>query len=60
MIRCKTFFLLLTAVWLSTSGCRTENRNQLTQIAVIDSLMAGVYDGSSTLGELKRYGDAPA
>lgn len=57
MIRCKMLFLLLTAVWLSTSGCRTENRNQLTQIAVIDSLMAGVYDGSATLGELKRHGD---
>ena len=57
MIRHTMLFLLLTTVWLSTSGCRTESRNQLTQIAVIDSLMAGVYDGSSTLGELKRYGD---
>lgn len=57
MIHCKTLFLLLTAALLSTSGCRSGNGNHLTQIAVIDSLMAGVYDGSMTLGELKGYGD---
>ena len=29
----------------------------ITQIATIDSLLAGVYDGETTLEELRRYGD---
>ncbi len=29
----------------------------ITQIATIDSLLAGVYDGETTLAELRRYGD---
>lgn len=57
MNRFRMLFLLLTVLWVSVSGCRTSNRCQLTQIAVIDSLMAGVYDGSMSLGELKEYGD---
>lgn len=49
--------LFLTALCLAAPGCRTESPNEITQIAVIDSLMAGVYDGSMSLGELKKYGD---
>lgn len=33
------------------------SENGITQIATIDSLLAGVYDGETTLEELRGYGD---
>ncbi len=44
--------LLLT---LLASGCAAKPA--VTQVNTIDSLLAGVYDGSMTLAELKNYGD---
>lgn len=41
---------------LLVSACSTY-RPELTQISTIDALLAGVYDGSSTCGELLQYGD---
>lgn len=34
-----------------------QKRNRLTQIATIDTLLSGCYDGLESLGELKRYGN---
>lgn len=59
------FFLLL----LSVTGCSSPsvpsgyadnpiaNRETLTQVSTINALMAGVYDGVITSGQLKGYGD---
>lgn len=35
----------------------TKTRRGITQVATIDSLLAGVYDGEMTLEELGRYGN---
>jgi acetolactate decarboxylase len=37
-------------------GCAAA-RPEITQVNTIDSLLAGVYDGAMTLGELKTHGD---
>lgn len=34
-----------------------ENRESLYQVSTIDSLMQGAYEGSISIGELKRFGD---
>ena len=33
------------------------NRETLSQVSTINALLAGVYDGILTVGELKGYGD---
>ena len=38
------------------SGCRTE-APRITQVAIIDTLLGGMYDGSATVGQLKSWGD---
>lgn len=50
-----TLSLLLILVFY---GCVLPSRyvEQLTQVSTIDALLAGVYDGSMTLRELKRCG----
>ncbi len=49
-------FILFAVLACILAGCSTA-APRITQIATIDSLLAGVYDGSETLGNLKRYGD---
>lgn len=61
------FRLLLGTIFLS--GCRTprpsEQQNRLSatesdfmyQYSIIDALMAGVFDGDLTIGQLKKKGD---
>lgn len=57
--------LLLTSIAAcngdATSTKRAPNpiahRETLFQISTIDALMNGVYDGVTTIGELKNYGD---
>lgn len=39
------------------TGLPQEHEDILYQYSVIDALLAGVYDGNLTLGELKKYGD---
>jgi len=41
---------------LALSGCRSVS-NGITQVATIDALMAGVYDGHMSLAALREYGD---
>lgn len=57
--------LLLAALVMSSSlalGCQSPTPSQkaddvLFQYSTLDSLMAGVYDGDITFGELKQHGD---
>lgn len=39
------------------AGCRTASTNGITQVATIDALLTGVYDGHLSLRELRRHGD---
>ncbi|KJJ85464.1 alpha-acetolactate decarboxylase [Candidatus Omnitrophus magneticus] len=47
------FFIL---IFLS-AGCKTRTLNGITQIATIDALLAGGYDGYMSLKKLRKYGD---
>lgn len=55
----KRWALLPLAVgWLAlTGGCATRGRDTVTQVATIDALLAGAFDGSMALSELLQYGD---
>lgn len=39
------------------AGCASPRSDTVTQVATIDALLAGVYDGHMTLAELRGYGD---
>ncbi|MDD4032728.1 MAG: acetolactate decarboxylase [Bacteroidales bacterium] len=41
----------------SDTAYNTENTDLLYQKSIINTLLAGVYDGETTFGELKQYGD---
>ena len=45
------------ACTLLLSGCKTASQDGITQVATIDALLAGVYDGHMSLRELRGYGD---
>ena len=47
----------ILAVAFPLSGCRTHPLNGITQVATIDALLTGVYDGHMSLETLRRYGD---
>ncbi len=56
----KLVCLCVVLVVLSASmigAAEKPDRDVLYQVATIDSLIAGLYDGWTTLGELKRHGD---
>ena len=46
-------FLAALALWCTQAW----SGNVLTQISTIDALLAGAYDGQTTIGELKTFGD---
>lgn len=48
---------LLLLLLLLITGCATAPKDTLMQVSTIDALLAGVYDGQMTLGELKKHGD---
>ena len=48
--------VFLTAM-LTMAGCATPSRDGITQVATIDALLAGVYDGHMTLADLREQGD---
>ncbi|MDD3118885.1 MAG: acetolactate decarboxylase [Victivallales bacterium] len=63
-MRIRLLPLLLLPLFITAAGCRiaaphaaTMPRDAVTQVATIDALLAGVYDGEVTLAELRRYGD---
>jgi len=49
--------LAALAAALTLVGCQTADTNGITQVATIDALLTGVYDGHLSLGELRRHGD---
>jgi len=62
-MRSKLNLLLIALTVVLWCGCRgtvtdkVATSGAVTQVATIDALLAGVYDGSMSLSELKRYGD---
>ena len=48
--------VVLCLVILSTAVCIASDE-VLTQVSTIDALMTGIYDGTTSLGELKKNGD---
>jgi len=56
-----TTTLLIMFLGLSLAACQaateTKQDDVLVQYSTLGSLMAGVYDGEMTFGELKEFGD---
>ena len=55
----KILQLLLINVGLLLGACATPPQNGVTQVATIDALLAGGYDGNVTLAELRKDGNIP-
>lgn len=53
----KLLGVLAVSTLLWSAGCRTMSANGITQVATIDALLAGVYDGHMSLADLRRHGD---
>ncbi|MBN1141697.1 MAG: acetolactate decarboxylase [Deltaproteobacteria bacterium] len=53
----KKFIVALLALLLVLGCAPSIPPNSVTQTSTIDALLAGVYDGEMTCGELLRYGD---
>ncbi|MFA6186986.1 MAG: acetolactate decarboxylase [Phycisphaerae bacterium] len=53
----KQLLVFAVIALLFCGGCLPAGRNQITQTSTIDALLAGVYDGKMTCGELLKYGD---
>jgi len=57
----KLWMFFVPVSLLLTAGCAADREerchDKVTQVATIDSLLAGVYDGSMSLGELKKHGN---
>lgn len=55
------YLLFVAAVFLVAAGTAaaqtTGDRDTLYQVSTIDALMAGVYDGSFTCGDIRRHGN---
>lgn len=49
--------LLLFLLIALAAGCAAPRSDTVTQVATIDALLAGVYDGHLTLAELREHGD---
>ncbi len=48
---------LLLILFAVLAGCAQPTDNGITQVATIDALLAGVYDGHMSLETLRRHGD---
>jgi acetolactate decarboxylase len=54
----KRFFCVMVGLALLLSGCSTtQTQDVIFQTSTIDALLAGVYDGEVSLGDLLRHGD---
>lgn len=56
MLRKAKLFIVACLILMSAAVCYASDE-AITQISTIDALMAGVYDGVTTLGELRKNGD---
>lgn len=52
----KNALFIVLPTLLALCGCETP-KTEITQVATIDSLLCGVYDGSLSVGEIKQYGN---
>jgi acetolactate decarboxylase len=52
-----TRFLLLAAAISGLCGCTSQPTPAITQVATIDALLAGVYEGHMSLADLRKHGD---
>ncbi len=61
MLRKQGLLALLSLMLLALPACAPDalpaGRETLVQVATIGALLEGFYDGTTTLGELRRYGD---
>ena len=51
------FSTAVLAAALLVSGCGTVGTDGITQVATIDALLCGVYDGHLSLAQVGRHGD---
>lgn len=47
----------ILALLLMLTGCASAPKDTLMQVSTIDALLAGIYDGQTSLGELKKHGN---
>jgi acetolactate decarboxylase len=57
MLRTPPSFILALTLPLLFAGCAAPPGNGITQVATIDALLSGVYDGHMSLRELRTHGD---
>lgn len=57
MTRKITSLFVALAIAFILAGCRSPAPNGITQVATIDALLTGVYDGHMSLKELRKHGD---
>ena len=56
-MRYRNFLVLLTCLIIFLFPCTSRGGEVVFQYSTIDALMAGVYDGQLTIGELKKQGN---
>ncbi len=56
-ILCSGLAVLLLAAMMPACGSPPVDREMVTQISTIQALINGAYDGVTSFGELKKYGD---
>ena len=49
--------VLLVLIALTLTSCITTQNNTITQVSTIDAILAGAYDGCTSLHDLSEYGD---
>lgn len=57
MTRSISLVIVALILALFVAGCKPQGTNGITQVATIDALLSGVYDGHMALGTLRGYGD---
>ncbi|MEI6970334.1 MAG: acetolactate decarboxylase [bacterium] len=57
MMRILRAVVVVCGVVFTLPGCLTPSTGGITQVATIDALLTGVYDGHISLETLRRYGD---
>ena len=56
-ILCSGLAMLIIGAAMPACGSSSVNRELITQISTIQALINGAYDGVTSVGELKKYGD---
>ena len=53
----RLYALMVALLGAGLTGCTTRPQAAMTQVATIDALLAGGYDGHFSCGQLRHYGD---